>query len=252
LGAKPTLGDPPIVMFHGEKDTTVPFVLAERKCVAQIEAGNICESHWYPDHAHGLPWDTIYPLAFDFLYRHVSCGDRFSDVAPLPHVFCGDIDWMVTNGLAQGFPDGTFQPTMQLSRQHLASLLWHLMGAPAPAGPAPFPDVSPASPFAEAIAWAAEAEVIAGYADGTFKPTAPVTRQAAAGMLWSLMGRPTPATLPPPFSDVEAAHVFAEPIAWAVEAGVVTGFADGTFGPTVPTTREGIAPQLRGVAALLP
>lgn len=250
FGGAPVLGDPPITMFHGIKDTTVPYVVAKMQCDSQLAAGNICEWHEY-DTAHGLPLETIYPLAFSFIYRHMSCGETFSDLPPLPSTFCGDIDWLVTNGLAQGYLDGTFQPRTEIQRQHLVAMLWRMAGSPTGAPDPGFADVAPNALFAEAIAWGVQEGIIKGFTNGTFKPAAPVTRAAATWMLWSMVGAPTGAE-PASFTDVEADHLFAEAIAWAADAGVMLGIGDGTFQPSNPVTREVAAAQLHRSAPLLP
>lgn len=103
----------------------------------------------------------------------------FPDVGP-GHPFANPIAWALESGLVSGYPDGLFRPGAPVSRQALIVWLWRLAGSPAGPFPVvPFTDVSP-GPFATAIAWAASVGVGTGYADGTFRPTAPITRQAAA------------------------------------------------------------------------
>lgn len=46
-----------------------------------------------------------------------------------------------------------------------------------------FSDVSPGHPFYDEIEWLAHAGITTGYPDGTFRPGAPVTRQAMAAYL---------------------------------------------------------------------
>lgn len=250
FGSKPVAGDPPIVMFHGTQDTTVPFFMAVAKCQQTLDVGNICEWHEY-DTAHGLPWTTIYPLAFDFIYRHMTCGERFTDIAPLPDEFCPAIDWAANNQVANGYPDGTYRPTSPIQRQHMIAMIWRMAGSPAPSGAAPFPDVSASSPFHDAIAWASENGIANGYSDGRFKPTATITRQAATAYIWAWLGKPAPIGVPT-FADVSPDHPFAGSIAWAAEAGVVLGFEDNTFRPIDPVTRQAAAAQLQRTAPLLP
>src|SRR5439155_26199269 len=45
---------PPIIMFHGTTDTTVPYPLALLTCGTTLALGNICSMHSYPLTAHGL------------------------------------------------------------------------------------------------------------------------------------------------------------------------------------------------------
>ncbi len=47
-------GLPPTVIFHGEADTTVPFVTVKRYAELATEAGNRCELASYPDATHGF------------------------------------------------------------------------------------------------------------------------------------------------------------------------------------------------------
>ena len=55
---------------------------------------------------------------------------------------------------------------------------------------------------------------------------------------------------PTPFSDVPELAWFAQPVAWATEAGVVTGMGDtGTFAPYENATREQVATMFDRYAA---
>ena len=57
-------GDPPIVMFHGTEDETVPFASAEATCQATVALGNACEFHGFPGEGHGL-WEHIAQIIQD-------------------------------------------------------------------------------------------------------------------------------------------------------------------------------------------
>ena len=75
-------------------------------------------------------------------------------------------------------------------------------------GAALFPDVPPGASFQVEIQWMADQGISTGYADGTFRPTANVTRQAMAAFMYRFAG--SPAFTPPvtsPFSDVPTATV---------------------------------------------
>ena len=116
--------------------------------------------------------------------------------APFPDVavdspFCADVDWLAGEGMAEGFTDGGFHPTAVVSRQVLVAWLWRRAGSPEPAGGAPaFADVAADHPFATPIAWAAEQGIVTGYPDGRVRPGQPLTRQAAAAVLWRAGGAP--------------------------------------------------------------
>ncbi|MCC5953968.1 MAG: S-layer homology domain-containing protein [Acidimicrobiia bacterium] len=169
----------------------------------------------------------------------------FSDV-PADQQFFGDIAWVADNGIAMGYDDGTYRPTVPVSRQAMAAFLWRLVGEPEPGFDVPpFSDVPIGSPFATAIAWAAEEGITTGYPDGTFRPTDPITRQAMAAFLWRLAGEPSPTTGAPSFPDVPPGSPFFLPVTWMAQQGITTGFADGTFRPADLVSRQAMAAFLR-------
>lgn len=106
-----------------------------------------------------------------------------------------------------------------------------------------FPDVLPGHPFAGEIAWLVERGITTGYADGTFRPEAPVSRQAMAAFLYREANGdvPAPGCSTAAFTDVPAGHPFCGEIAWLVEEGIADGYADGTFRPTAPLSRQAMA-----------
>ncbi|MCC5951426.1 MAG: S-layer homology domain-containing protein [Acidimicrobiia bacterium] len=109
---------------------------------------------------------------------------------------------------------------------------------------APFTDVPCGHRFFGEIRWAQETELVTGFDDGTFRPTDDVSRQALVTTLWRLEGAPEGPFDDPEFSDVDEDHQFFDAIAWAHDAGLVTGYADGTFGPTLPTSRQAFSAVL--------
>ncbi len=108
-----------------------------------------------------------------------------------------------------------------------------------------FSDVPLSSQFAPDIAWLASSGITQGYADGTFRPAASVTRDAMAAFLYRAAG--SPAFAPPatsPFVDVTPAHPFYREIAWLAASGISTGTVTGQgayFQPAEPVSREAMA-----------
>jgi hypothetical protein len=110
----------------------------------------------------------------------------FPDVSP-DHPFADAIAWVAATGITEGYPDGSFGPDRTVTRHQVATFLWRAVGAPSPqASEPPFPDVSTALPYEEAVRWFAEAGVTTGYADGRFHPSNPVNRLQASQFLWRL------------------------------------------------------------------
>ena len=111
-------------------------------------------------------------------------GGSFSDVAPDSQFFT-EIEWLAGSGVAGGYTDGTFGPSNPVTRQAMAAFLYRLVGEPAVTVPddARFSDVPTDSRFVTEIEWLAQSGITGGYADGTFGPNNPVTRQAMAAFL---------------------------------------------------------------------
>ncbi len=123
-----------------------------------------------------------------FLYRMAgepepSQGKAFHDVLP-SHPFYEAITWMASTGIAEGFADGGFHPGEDLTRQAMAAFLYRMAGSPAsPVHPATFIDVTLVNAFLGPIGWMASTGITNGFGDGTFRPTARLTRQAMAAFL---------------------------------------------------------------------
>jgi hypothetical protein len=141
----------------------------------------------YPDGTFGATGAMSRQAMAAFLWRLEGepavpdSAPSFTDVPP-SHPYYDAIRWMNHAEVGSGYPDGTFLPSGQVSRQALASFLWRLAGEPvAPSGG--FSDVGADHPFAEAIGWLADAGISTGYDGGTFRPGGDVSRQAMAAFV---------------------------------------------------------------------
>jgi hypothetical protein len=171
----------------------------------------------------------------------------FSDV-PTTHPFCPEILWMAENGIATGYTDGTYRPLSAVVRQHMTLFVYRLAGKPNGADPQcaadAFPDVPKTHVFCGEIQWAVDESIAYGYADGTFKPDYPISRQAMAVYLYRLSGSPRgtdPQCERDEFTDVKKSHFFCGEIDWLVDQGLATGYPDGSFKPTLAVSRQAMA-----------
>ena len=103
------------------------------------------------------------------------------------------IDVMSAVKVIDGYPDGSFKPTNQLNRGQAAKILCNMLLGPTTASAlkadaAPFKDVAADNTFAGYIAYCAQAGIIDGYTDGTFRPTAPLTGYAFMKLLLGALG----------------------------------------------------------------
>ena len=82
---------------------------------------------------------------------------------------------------------------------------------------------------------------VTGYPDNTFKPDNTLTRADFVTLLARLSGETVEPVTANPFPDVPADEYYAASVAWAVSAGIINGFDDGTFQPKTAITREQMA-----------
>jgi len=94
------------------------------------------------------------------------------------------------HGIINGYVDGTFRPNQTISRQEMVTMLLRLVRAEAlpKLHEAAFVDGSTVSLFAvKPVQLAAEAGIIQGYTDGTFRPQQEVSRAEAVVMTLNLL-----------------------------------------------------------------
>jgi predicted acyl esterase len=163
----------------------------------------------------------------------------FTDV-PANGALADAADWLAGYDIAVGYADGTFRPAASITRQQMVRWLWLTMGSPETDHEHEYTDVAEGSWADAALDWADEQEIVFGFADGTFRPRAPITRAQLSGWLWKLAGQPA-ATAPSSFRDVRPSAWYKPGLDWLVEQEVVTGFPDGTFRPGNSATRGQMA-----------
>ena len=104
--------------------------------------------------------------------------------------------------------------------------------------------------YAEAVDVMSAVKVIDGYADGSFNPSATLTRGAAAKIICNLILGPTTASAlvadAAPYKDVPVNHTFAGYIAYCQKTGIISGYADGTFKPANTLTGYAFMKMLLG------
>ena len=104
--------------------------------------------------------------------------------------------------------------------------------------------------YSEAVDVMSAVKVIDGYAEGDFRPTATLTRGAAAKIICNLILGPTAASAlvadAAPYKDVAANHPFAGYIAYCQKTGIISGYADGTFKPANSLTGYAFMKMLLG------
>lgn len=121
----------------------------------------------------------------------------FKDVKKT-HAFYDEIEWLATQGITTGYPDGTFRSNVQLNRQQVAAFLYRTAGATSTATNEPFTDVSTAHAFRKEITWVWAQGLLDGTTATTFSSNLVMTRAALADALHRLAGAADAWQAPPP------------------------------------------------------
>ena len=101
----------------------------------------------------------------------------------------------------------------------------------------PFDDVSADAYYNQAVQWAQEKGITDGISSNLFGPKQPCTRSQIVTFLWRAAGSPEPKGTAAGMTDVVPGSYYAKAVAWAVENGITTGTAEGTFSPNATCTR---------------
>lgn len=154
--------------------------------------------------ATGFPDGTYRPLepvARDAMAAFIH---RFAGSPPLPAYrgvfldvprglqFAREIEWLQAQGVAWGWPDGTYRPHRRIARDAMAAFLFRLLdqrlrvrGVRIDAGSAGrFRDEGTSKQFIAEMRWMRAADVSTGWSNNTFRPLQPVARDAMAAFLY--------------------------------------------------------------------
>jgi len=220
---------------------------AADESVADISGNSIAYSQQVIVDSYGYP---IYNIFAQELLPNASVGvHTFTDVDNSYWAWAW-IEAVAAKGVALGYSDGTYGPTLQVTRDQMAVYIARALAGGDSGVTTPvttkFSDV-PADYWANKyIAYCVNAGVVQGYPDGTYEPTTVVTRDAMAVFISRAVAGGDaevsgPATVA--FSDVPTsqwAYTYIEYCANPTR-GIVQGYSDGTYRPGDPVTRDQMA-----------
>ena len=193
------------------------------------------------------------------LFAEVSNSAYYSWSSPFEDV--SDSEWYYDNvrycastGWFAGTAENTFSPENAMTREMLAMALWRMAGCPVvPSGAGQdFSDVPKTSYAYEAIHWAAMFDIINGYGDGSFGYGDMLLREQLAAIVFryaknyvcvdisaydstNILG----------YTDaLQISFGMAQPLQWAVGAGIILGTSDTTLEPRGMATRAQVAAVL--------
>ena len=177
---------------------------------------------------------------------------------PIPVILVSSLNLKVFDALAVGAVDfvrkpddhgtseTTFSPDQAISRGMLATVLYSLEGSPDQDAACTFSDVSGETWYADGVVWATENGIASGYGNGQFGPNDSITREQFVVMLWKYAGSPKAGNQALGFTDSDQASGYAlEALSWAVEKGIMSGYANGQLAPGGTATRAQAAQMLK-------
>ncbi|MDI4649629.1 amidase family protein [Cohnella hashimotonis] len=160
---------------------------------------------------------------------------RFTDVTN--HWAKASIDVLIAKGLLTGYADGTFRPNSGLTRAEAIKVIASYMGLEGKEST--FADVSSTHWANKFIGATAEAGLMTGYSDGTFRPDEKMSRSELAALIaraFKLTGAGQTS-----FKDVKGNAWSYEYIDALASNKIITGYTDNMFKPEQGITRAEFA-----------
>jgi S-layer homology domain len=108
----------------------------------------------------------------------------------------GAIHYLAEQGIVRGYPDGTFRPGQKINRAEFLKIVLEADKTvfTAPCSEGEFPDVSPSDWFVIYTLHAKCFGIIAGYPDGTFRPSKAINFVEAAKIIVNVLDLPASPT----------------------------------------------------------
>ena len=174
-------------------------------------------------------------------------GKAYSDVSAA--AWYGDaVDFVTSHELFYGVSDTQFAPAQPMTRSMLVAVLYRLEDEPEAAVSETFRDVKDGAWYTEAVQWASETAIVAGYDNGLFGVSDSVTREQLVTILYryakrqGLAGAAADLTA---YADSASVSSWAsEAMAWAVGSGIVSGRTATTLAPKDTASRAEVASMM--------
>ncbi len=183
-------------------------------------------------------------------------ADENLDIVVNPFTDVSEKDWFYNdamfvykNGLMLGTSKTLFSPHGTVTRGMMATILWRMEGSLAPKGENSFTDVEAGRWYADAITWAAENGIFAGYSMDKFGPDDPITREQLTAIFYRYADykgyKLTVTENLDKFEDADKITDYAKMVMqWAVGNGLIKGKSENLLDPQGTATRAEISAML--------
>lgn len=158
--------------------------------------------------------------------------------------YVSSVENVVTRKIMTGYTTQIFGVNDALTRAQAVAVIYRAAGMVD--DPLPYSDIEQAPWYYAALEWATDQGIVKGDS-GKFRPHDACTREEFATMLHRWQGSPDVPTMPSGFADWGDVSEYArEPIAWAVDQGIMNG-SGGMLRPKASTTRAEAAAMITRV-----
>ena len=163
--------------------------------------------------------------------------------------FYDDAMFVYKNGLMLGTSKTLLSPHGTVTRGMMATILWRMEGSLAPKGENSFTDVEAGMWYTDAITWAAENGIFAGYSMDKFGPDDPITREQLTAIFYRYADykgyKLTVTGNLDKFEDADKITDYAKMVMqWAVGNGLIKGKSETLLDPQGTATRAEISAML--------
>ncbi len=178
------------------------------------------------------------PVDLDFGFVPDGGGLPFRDVARNSWYY-DRVKAAYELGIVNGKTPTKFDPEGVTSRCQMVAMLYRMREYPASSGSVTFADVPSDAYYWDALRWAVESGFVTGYDSRSFGPENPIRREELVTILYRVAGSPPASGDLSGYGDGQQVSSWAvDAVRWAVENGLMRGYADGTLRPKKSTPRS--------------
>lgn len=176
----------------------------------------------------------VIPLTTESAQAANTYNNPFKDISKT-YVYYDILHQMRDQNIITGYSDNSFKPEVKISRQHAAVLIQRVKKLTPTIGLKAYNDIPKSHMYYDAIMQLQRTGLIKADAKGNFNATKDLTRGEMALILANAFD--LKAKGQHPFTDVSKTSDEGKAIAALFEAGITTGYDDGTFKPNESLSR---------------
>jgi len=177
---------------------------------------------------------TVFAAVDDTGFSDVDADAWYAEAV----MYCQEHDLM------NGTTNTTFAPDSSLTRAMLVTVLYRMAGSPTVSGTAAFSDTVDGAYYSDAVLWASQQGVVAGYGNGLFGTNDPVSREQMTTILWRYTGSPAAENTGNFTDQSETASYAVTAVNWASANGIIRTVSSNLFAPKASATRAQVANAL--------